>query len=161
MFHPKEPREVAAILADLYDLEFQGKSNGRFRISRNHFRELAGKTNLREAFIEDVQEACNALEFELITIGDTFVFLNTAPLLRYRETPLDIIRGYRPRIPREDAKIFEGSRVTKDFGDEEEYEGTVLGLYGNGKIFVEYDDGDFEITAISEVKPVEEELEEE
>lgn len=154
---PKESREVAAILADLYGQAFQEKSNGRFKISRNHFRELAGRIKLKDAFIEDVQEDCHAIEFELIRIGDEFVFLNTAPLLRYRETPLDIIRGYRPTKVEPGDKIFEGSRVTKDFGDEE-CQGTVLALYGNGKIYVEYDDDDFfEVTPIGEVKLLEEE----
>lgn len=152
----KEPREIAAILADLYKQEFQEKSNARFKITRNHFRELAGRMALYDVIIQGVQEACLELECVLINVGDDFVFLKMAPLLRYREAPLDIIKGYRIKTPKKDAKIFEGSRVTKDFGDEE-YQGTVLGLYGNGKIFVEYDDGDFEVTAIGEVKAVEEE----
>ncbi len=62
----KSTATVAAMLVMLYDEQFGGKPNGRFRVSRKVLREIAGRRILSDSFLREVSEEVFELGFVLI-----------------------------------------------------------------------------------------------
>ncbi len=77
----KSAEAVAASLARLYDLEFGGKQNGRYRISRKFFHEVAGRRRITDEFMRNVADELYEASFVLIDLG-TYVSVVSQSLTR-------------------------------------------------------------------------------
>jgi len=91
--------EVVEVLSELYGESFGGKSMGRYRISRQAIRELAGRKRLEETILEQIIEAAydcgltvNYLE------GDEFSVIKTAVMEGYRKVPTRLIQKHSDQV---------------------------------------------------------------
>jgi len=90
----KTAQEMSKFLAEIYEKRFGGKARGRFQISRTAFRKLAGRTNLRDAFIDEVSEQALELGYILISVGDYIAVIKKVVLRNYRKVPKLILNQY-------------------------------------------------------------------
>jgi len=150
----KDPREIASILADLYEQKFGGKS-GRFQMTRDRLRELTGRIKLQAGLIDQISDYCDELGFLLINRDEAIVIIKHSTMEKYRQPSADTVEGYDPISSQKKSSIKPGTRVRKEF-EGEDFEGIVRRVYTNGKIFVVYDDESFEVTTIDEIEPIEE-----
>jgi hypothetical protein len=151
----KTPQEVAAILRYLYDLTFGSKPSGRFQIPAERLRKLCGRSSLRDAFIEELEESCEEEGLKLFSIGDNYIVLNIDTLHRYRKPNDEMIDGFKPLPLKELGEIKPGTRIRKNFGEDDEedwYEGTIRQVFKNKLLYVTYDDDSMEITSADEVE---------
>lgn len=75
---------VAATLARLYDLEFGGKQNGRYRISRKFFHEIAGRRRVTDEFMRSVADELFEAGFVLIDLGTYVAVISQSLTNNYR-----------------------------------------------------------------------------
>lgn len=97
----KTAEKMAEIIEEIYEEKFGGKNRGRFQISRSQFRQLGGRKNLRDAFIDEVAEECLELGYILIPTGDIIAIIEESVVLNYRNVPKSILNSY---IDEEDAE---------------------------------------------------------
>ena len=158
MDRKKSPQEIAAILNDIYNSEFGSKTRGRFQIPRERLRVLAGRRYLQDSIIKETDEYCRDFDLVLLNLDDTLIVLNEQTLRRYRRPPENLIEGFEA-ISTKGKDISRDVRIRKNFGEDEEpeewYNGTVQRVYNNGKIFVIYDDEDYEITSVDDIEILE------
>ncbi len=75
---------VATALVWMYEMEFGGKQNGRFRISRKFFHEIAGRRKVSDAFVTDVAEEVFEAGFILIDLGTYVAVISQTLTKNYR-----------------------------------------------------------------------------
>jgi hypothetical protein len=91
----KNVTEVAEVLVELYGEIFGGKSMGRYRISRQGIRELAGRKRLEETILEQIIEEAYNLGYTVNYLdGDEFSVIKTAVMESYRKVPERLIAKY-------------------------------------------------------------------
>jgi hypothetical protein len=91
MKKPRNPAEVAKILAAIYEKDFGGKERGRFQISREGLREISGKRRLEEAFITTTINEAYELGFVVTDLGDDFSVIEESVMRNYRRVPKQMI----------------------------------------------------------------------
>ncbi len=82
--HRQSASAVATTLAQLYELAFGGKQNGRYRISRKFLHEIAGRRKISDDFLRDVAEEVFEAGFILIDLGTYIAVLNQSLTNNYR-----------------------------------------------------------------------------
>lgn len=90
----KTAEQMAEIIADIYEKKFGGKRRGRFQILRSTFRQLAGRINLHDTFIQEVAVICLENGFVLFSLKDIIVVIETKVMLNYRNVPKSIFDFY-------------------------------------------------------------------
>lgn len=87
----KEPHEVVASLAKIYEQEFGGKERGRFKIARSSLRRLTGNKRLHDKALSDIADAAFDAGYVLIDLGDYFAVVEEAVMLNYRPVPKSVL----------------------------------------------------------------------
>lgn len=90
----KSAEEMATIIKEIYEKKFGGKRRGRFQISRSMFRRIAGRSNLRDAFVQEVADESLDNGYVLIPIDDALVVIEKRVLDNYRAVPKTIAKPY-------------------------------------------------------------------
>jgi hypothetical protein len=144
----RDPVEVAAIIADIYNQNFAEK--GWYQISWDDYKFLLNRKRLHPIIIGTVADILSE-DFELIqvTLDESFIILDESTLLNLKEAPDDWVKKYL-KFPSKNTEVKIGDRIKKQFNGQW-FEGTIKNIYGNNKIFVIYDDEDYEVTSIDEV----------
>ena len=88
-------KETAAILADLYNVDFGGKAKGRFKISRKDLTLMAGRSRLQQPIIDDViDELFEKYDLTMIDLSDEFPIISTSIIRRYRSVPSRLLTKF-------------------------------------------------------------------
>lgn len=90
----KTAEEMAKIIKDIYETNFGGKKRGRFQISRSMFRRMAGRANLRDAFIQEVADESSDLGYILIPVGDMLMVIEQRVMDNYRRVTKSLVARY-------------------------------------------------------------------
>ncbi|WP_282022083.1 hypothetical protein [Ruegeria faecimaris] len=75
---------TAVRLAELYDQDFGGKSNGRYRIPDKLLRRIAGRRRLYETDIRALSVSLFELGYVLIDMDTFYVVLSANSFVNYR-----------------------------------------------------------------------------
>lgn len=81
----------AARLAELYDQDFGGKPNGRYRIPDKLVRRIAGRRRLYETDIRSLSVALFELGYVLIDMDTFYVVMSANSFVNYRRANDDCI----------------------------------------------------------------------
>lgn len=94
MSENRSPELVAKLLKKIYELEFGGKTRGRYKISRPSFRQLSNRQRLEESTIDRITE--EALELGLIVtdLGDYFAVVEHSVMMNYRPVPKSVLNQF-------------------------------------------------------------------
>jgi len=87
----KNPHEVVASLAKIYEQEFGGKERGRFKIARSSLRRLTGSKRLHDDALRDITDAAFEAGYVLVDLGDYFALVEEAVMLNYRPVPKSVL----------------------------------------------------------------------
>lgn len=91
----KSAQQVSDDLKMLYASTFGGKSTGRFKLSREDFRMLAGRSTLQTGFIAEVM-AHAAIDHSLVLLelngGTYFGVIEVDKVLGWRTVPSRLIK---------------------------------------------------------------------
>lgn len=79
-----DERAIAKMLVALYDMEFAGKTRGRYRISMKHFRALTGRRRVPVRIINRIAEEIFELGFVLIDLESFLIVLSQSTFRSYR-----------------------------------------------------------------------------
>lgn len=90
----KTPEEMALLLRKIYELEFGGKSRGRFKISRSNFRQLSQRQRLEDSTIQKIIEEALELGFVVTDLGDYFSVVGLNVMMNYRPVPKSILKNF-------------------------------------------------------------------
>ncbi len=82
---------TAARLAELYDQDFGGKPNGRYRIPDKLVRRIAGRRRLYETDIRALSVALFELGYVLIDMDTFYVVMSANSFVNYRRANDDCI----------------------------------------------------------------------
>jgi hypothetical protein len=88
---PRNPAEVAKILAKIYETEFGGKERGRFQISREGLRQISGKKRLEDTIITATINEAYERGFVVTDMGEDFSVIEESVMRNYRKVPKQII----------------------------------------------------------------------
>lgn len=78
--------EISDLLAQLYECEFNGKPNGRFRITRPVLAKLSGREYIEQASIREVGRWLSEKHgLLMIDMHDEFPIIKCSILRRYRK----------------------------------------------------------------------------
>jgi hypothetical protein len=86
-------QEIAARLADLYEVGFGGKNRGRYRISMKYLRMLAGRNRVSPEAIRKISEELFEFGFVLIDLETYFVVLAQNTFRGYRRVAEGCLSG--------------------------------------------------------------------
>lgn len=85
--------EIAKIISRLYDLDFAGRSEGKFNISRSTFREHVAQVALiQDSTLRMIREEIDKDGKALLNIDDVFQVVNIASVRRIRRVPHKVVR---------------------------------------------------------------------
>jgi hypothetical protein len=91
---------------ELYELEFRGKSRGRFSLSREQMKQALGVKKLHTSTIEKLQEACLGRGLAVIDLDDIFPCIEVDVLRKYRRPPKaifdDVFSAYDDSVDDDD-----------------------------------------------------------
>ncbi|MCI5128838.1 MAG: hypothetical protein D3907_10145 [Candidatus Electrothrix sp. AUS3] len=94
----KKPTEMAEVLIRLYK-ERKKKKIGKYLLSKEGFKEIAGKTRLRDSYVRDVDLKLREDGFLLIDMReekDQIALLSIKTIMRYfEELSSELIEKYR------------------------------------------------------------------
>lgn len=77
-------REIAEMLAALYEESFGGKPRGRYRISMKHLKALTGRRRVPAETVRKIGEELFELGYVLIDLETFFVVLAQRTFISYR-----------------------------------------------------------------------------
>lgn len=101
----KSASALATTLVGLYELEFGGKQNGRYRISRKFLHEVAGRRKISDEFLRDVAEEMFEAGFILVDLGTYAAVMNRSLTSNYRHvTKNAVAEVLKFRVDGEDKK---------------------------------------------------------
>jgi len=84
MLERPSERQVAELLANLYEVEFGGKARGRYRIAMKHMRLLTGRKRMPPSTIRKISEELFELGLVMIDMETFFVVLAQRTFNSYR-----------------------------------------------------------------------------
>lgn len=90
----KTPEEMALLIKKIYELEFGGKSRGRFKISRSNFRQLSQRQRLEDSTIQRITDEAFELGFIVTDLGDHFAVVEHKVMMNYRPVPKSILKEF-------------------------------------------------------------------
>ncbi|WP_171169374.1 hypothetical protein [Ruegeria sp. HKCCA0370] len=82
---------TAKRLAELYDQDFGGKPNGRYRIADKLLRRIAGRRRLYESDIHALSAALFELGYVLIDMDTFYVVMSANSFVNYRRANDDCV----------------------------------------------------------------------
>lgn len=94
MSENKTPEEMALLIKKIYELEFGGKSRGRFKISRSNFRQLSQRQRLEDSTIERIMDEALELGFIVTDLGDYFAVVDHKVMMNYRPVPKSVLKAF-------------------------------------------------------------------
>ncbi len=89
-----EPFEVAEILDDLYERDFDGKVRGKYKISKDLFKKLCGRNYIGTTYINQVIEEAYELGLVVIPLEEFIVVVSEDILLNCRNVDEKVIFEY-------------------------------------------------------------------
>ncbi len=96
---------VATTLVGLYELEFGGKQNGRYRISRKFLHQVAGRKKISDGFLSDIAEEVYEAGFILVDLGAYVAVINQSLTRNYRHVTKNAVAEIMmPWMERENEK---------------------------------------------------------
>lgn len=94
MISNKTPEEIALLIKKIYELQFGGKSHGRFKISRPNFRQLSQRQRLEESTIQRIMDEAFERGFIVTDLGDYFAVVKHSVMMNYRPVPKSILKEF-------------------------------------------------------------------
>lgn len=82
---------IVSRLSKIYEMEFGGKPNGRFKICYQRMQQITGKTIISQTFFTQLQECAFNSGFTIINLGSEFAVIETSILSGYRNVPQGVI----------------------------------------------------------------------
>lgn len=81
--------EVAERMRDAHEASFGGKTRGRFKMTRDSFRDkLAGRTKLEKSFVEEIARvALSEYQLVLIDLGSEIAVIQEQKVRAWRSPP--------------------------------------------------------------------------
>jgi len=117
-----EVAKLTIYLVANYDKE-KGKNTSRFRISAKTLRRMSGRAVLRDAFIEEWEDALNCLKWSVLRVGDYFGLIRTDTIQDWFRISSLRIKPVIERVCEEDRDIWDkiGAEIDPaDAGDDDE-----------------------------------------
>ncbi|PIK14384.1 hypothetical protein [Halobacteriovorax sp. JY17] len=78
---------IVSRLMKIYEMEFGGKPNGRFKICYQRMQQVTGKTIINPTFLFQLQECAFNSGLTIINLGSEFAVIETGILTGYRNVP--------------------------------------------------------------------------
>ena len=102
----RTPDEVADVLCELYKKDFNdGKTTGRYKISRTDLRDIAERRQLQDAIIDQIADELFERGYLLSEISnDIFVVIKEAFLVKFRMPSQTLLSTYRRKSILNDPK---------------------------------------------------------
>ena len=122
-----EADEMKKALIEIYNRNKtfpSGREKHRFFITKEDFKRIAGKSFLREVFLEDVVKLLREDGYLLIDLReeekDGFAVLSIDYLIQTCERlPEDIVKGYEQGRPDEEDEVYENGAQEQGVGERE------------------------------------------
>lgn len=94
---------IVSRLMKIYEMEFGGKPDGRFKICYQRMQQVTGKTIISSNLFTQLQECAFSSGLTIINLGSEFAVIETGVLTGYRNVPQSSInkilkeQGHDPR----------------------------------------------------------------
>ncbi|MBL6991354.1 MAG: hypothetical protein ISR65_16340 [Bacteriovoracaceae bacterium] len=82
---------VVSKFKKIYEMEFGGKPNGRFKISYQRMQQITGKTIIDQVFLNQLLDCSFSSGLTVINLGHEFAIIETGVLTGYRNVPQGVI----------------------------------------------------------------------
>lgn len=96
------PFEVSNFLGRIYETRFRGTRSGRYQLSREAMRQLAGRERLHDSFVEQVKTELAEDGIVLVCLDDCFVVVKEAALLNCRKLPDRLLERFAGDEPEDE-----------------------------------------------------------
>ena len=84
--------ETSDQIAKLYESDFNGKKKGRFRIARTTLAILAGRRNIEQTSVNQIQLFLSEKhDLQMIDMYDEFAIIKSSILRRYRKATNNVV----------------------------------------------------------------------
>ncbi len=119
-----EVAKLTVYLVVAYDKE-KSKNTSRFRISSKTLRIISGRAVLRDAFVEEWEDALYDLGWSMLRVGDCFALIRTNTIDDWSRIGSDRIRAVIDRARDDDPEVWDeiGGKVEPSEGPQENDEG--------------------------------------
>lgn len=108
----KGPKEIAALLAKIYNKEFGGKKNGGYMIYREAFRAFIGRERVEDALVARIaEELLNNHQLVLIKTRAAFCIARESTVLTWPDVPTSVWTEVRRKpLPTSASSLLAGAR---------------------------------------------------
>ncbi len=101
----RSPKNMAEILFNIYNSEFGGKKQGRFRTSRNNFRKIANIPLITDDYLAETSLWLRKYDLILINLDNAFCIFPLSSTESFRRVPESVISQYLESNDRIDSDL--------------------------------------------------------